>query len=162
MSPPTLKIMDEKFIASCTAWYKKAVGTWTKEVICLKDCNQETSPSTEEKIELAQLNLGLRKLVFSAEGDANHIMWSISYTGRMWRLHPDAYACIRELSWLGCNRRARWWCYCDLPKDILRQAKLYIWPLQCDIPEERLKLLNKEAKEVMVTSKIMFLWWDLG
>ena len=40
---------------------KKAVGTWTKEVICLKDCDQETSPSAEEKIELAQLNLGLRK-----------------------------------------------------------------------------------------------------
>ena len=33
-------------------------------------------------------------------------------------------------------------------KDILRQAKLYIRPLQCDIPEDRLKMLNKEAKEV--------------
>lgn len=33
---------------------KKAVTTWTKEVICLKECEQETSPSTEEKIELAQ------------------------------------------------------------------------------------------------------------
>lgn len=32
---------------------KKAVTTWTKEVICLKECEQETSPSTEEKIELA-------------------------------------------------------------------------------------------------------------
>ena len=46
---------------------------WTKEVIFLKDCDQETSPSTEEKIELAQLNLGLKKVVFSREGDANHI-----------------------------------------------------------------------------------------
>ena len=53
---------------------KKAVGTSTREaLICLKDSNQECSPSTEEKIELAQLNLGLRKLVFSAEGDAAHI-----------------------------------------------------------------------------------------
>ena len=33
-------------------------------------------------------------------------------------------------------------------KDILRQAKLYIRPLQCDIPDEKLKALNKEAKEV--------------
>ena len=52
---------------------KKAVGTWTREVICLKDCDQETSPSAEEKIELAQLNLGLRKLVFGADDKANHI-----------------------------------------------------------------------------------------
>lgn len=33
-------------------------------------------------------------------------------------------------------------------RDILRQAKLYIRPLQCDIPDEKLKALNKEAKEV--------------
>lgn len=33
-------------------------------------------------------------------------------------------------------------------KDILRQAKLYIRPLQCDIPEDTLKLLNKD-KEVI-------------
>ena len=34
-------------------------------MVCLKDCDHETSPSTEEKIELAQLNLGLKKLVFN-------------------------------------------------------------------------------------------------
>ena len=32
---------------------KKAVGTWMKEVICLKDWDQDTAPNTEEKIELA-------------------------------------------------------------------------------------------------------------
>ena len=43
-------------------------------------------------------------------------------------------------------------------KDILHQAKLYIRPLQCDIPEDRLKMLNKEAKEVKNNLKIN----DLG
>ena len=33
-------------------------------------------------------------------------------------------------------------------KDILWQAKLHVRPLQCDIPEDRLKALNKEAKVV--------------
>ena len=33
-------------------------------------------------------------------------------------------------------------------KDILRQARLYIRPLQSDIEEYRLKILNREAKEV--------------
>lgn len=49
------------------------VGTWTREVICLKGCDQETSPSTEKKIKLVQLNLGLRKLVFGMDDNANHI-----------------------------------------------------------------------------------------
>ena len=30
-------------------------------------------------------------------------------------------------------------------KDILRQAKLYIRPLQCDIPDKKLKALNKRS-----------------
>ena len=38
----------------------------------------------------------------------------------------------------------------DVPflKDILRQAKLYVRPLQCDVPEKHLKMLIKETKEV--------------
>ena len=34
-------------------------------------------------------------------------------------------------------------------KDILRQEKLYVIPLQCDIPEDVLKALNREAREVL-------------
>ena len=41
---------------------KKAVGTWTKEVICLKDCDQDTSPNTEEKIELAPIKPWVKKI----------------------------------------------------------------------------------------------------
>ena len=116
----------------------------------MKDCEQETSPSTKEKIELAQLNLGLRKLVFSAEGDANHIHDVICMSFPILK-ECGGYTlmCVSENS-------------CDLVaiegpdggvtvtflKDILRQAKLYIRPLQCDIPEERLKMPNKKAKKV--------------
>ena len=33
-------------------------------------------------------------------------------------------------------------------KYILRQAKLYVRPLQCDISEDQQRALNKESKEV--------------
>ena len=129
---------------------KKAVGTWTREVICLKDSDQECSPSTEEKIELAQLNLGLRKLVFSAEGDAAHIHDVIL----------EAFPILDECggyTLMRVSENSRDLVGIEGPdggvtvpflKDILRQAKLYVRPLQCDIPEEKLKALNKEAKEV--------------
>ena len=130
---------------------KKAVATWTKEVICLKECEQETSPSTEEKIELAQLNLGLRKLVFTAEGDANHIHDII----------VEAFPILEECggyTLMRVSENSRDLVAIEGPdggvtvtflKDILRQTKLYIRPLQCDIPEDKLKLLNKDAKEVI-------------
>ena len=129
---------------------KKAVGTWTREVICLKDSDQECSPSTGEKIELAQLNLGLRKLVFSAEGDAAHIHDVIL----------EAFPILDECggyTLMRVSENSRDLVGIEGPdggvtvpflKDILRQAKLYVRPLQCDIPEEKLKALNKEAKEV--------------
>lgn len=129
---------------------KKSLGTWTREVICLKDSEQEFSPSTEEKIELAQLNLGLRKLVFSAEGDAAHIHDVIL----------EAFPILDECggyTLMRVSENSRDLVGIEGPdggvtvpflKDILRQAKLYVRPLQCDIPEEKLKALNKEAKEV--------------
>ena len=39
---------------------KKKAATWTKDVICLKYSDQDASPTTEEKMELAALNLGSR------------------------------------------------------------------------------------------------------
>ena len=52
---------------------KKKAGTWTKEVICLRESQQDMAPIIQEKMELAKRNLGLKKLVFSAEGDVAHI-----------------------------------------------------------------------------------------
>ena len=48
---------------------KKSISTWSKDVVYLKDRNQETSPTTEQKIQLAQLNLGMKKLVFNVDSD---------------------------------------------------------------------------------------------
>lgn len=129
---------------------RKAVSTWTKEVICLKDSEQSMSPTTEEKIELAQMNLGLRKLVFSAKGDSSHIHQVIT----------DAFPILDECGGYTLMRVAdnsRELVAIEGPdggvtvtflKDILRQAKLYIRPLQCDVPEDKLKKLNEEAKDV--------------
>ena len=52
---------------------EKKNSTWTKEVFCLKKRDQQITPSTEDKVELAKLNLGLRKLVFCGDGDATNI-----------------------------------------------------------------------------------------
>ena len=129
---------------------KTAIGTWMKEVICLKDCNQETSPSTEEKIELVQLYLGLKKLVFSAEGNANHIhdvmcsSFPILEECGGYTLMCVSENCRELVAVEGPDGGVT----VTFLKDILLQAKLYIRPLQCDIPEERLKMLNKEVKEV--------------
>ena len=57
---------------------KKSISTWSKDVVCLKDRNQETSPTTEQKIGLAQLNLGMKKLVFNVDSDATEYMKRLS------------------------------------------------------------------------------------
>ena len=106
---------------------KKAVGTWTKEVICLKNCDQETSPSTEEKIELAQLNLGLRKLVFSAEGDANHVHDVICRSFPILECGGHTLMRVSENSRdLVAIEGPDGGVTVPFLKDILRQAKLYV------------------------------------
>ena len=99
----------------------------------------------EEKIELAQLNLGLRKLVFNSEGDANHIHDIIL----------EAFPILDDCGGYTLMRVAensRNLIAIEGPdggttvtflKDILRQAKLYLRPLQCDVPEVKLKLTRR-------------------
>lgn len=52
---------------------RKKACVWTKEVVCLKDCDQDTPSKTEEKIQLAQMNLGCKKLVFGSGCDATEV-----------------------------------------------------------------------------------------
>jgi hypothetical protein len=129
---------------------KKKAATWTKDVICLKYSDQDVSPTTEEKMELAALNLGPRKLVFGAESDASEVHGTIltefpilndcgGYT--LMRVSENSRSLVAIEGPSGGV---------DVPflRDILRQAKLYVRPLQCDVPEKHLKLLIKETKEV--------------
>ena len=129
---------------------KKSISTWSKDVVCLKDHNQEASPTTEQKIQLAQLNLGMKKLVFNVDSDATEVHEKIisafpvlSECGgySLMRVADNS----RDLIAIdGCEGGAN----VSYLKDILRQAKLYVRPLQCDISEDRQRALNKESKEV--------------
>ena len=47
--------------------------SYTKDTICIMKREQTWLPTTEERIELAKLGLGLKKLTFDADGDAQHI-----------------------------------------------------------------------------------------
>ena len=42
-------------------------------LICLKDKEQTWKPSSEDKIELARMALGLKEVVFRSDGDGKHI-----------------------------------------------------------------------------------------
>lgn len=135
---------------------KKKACMWTKEVVCLKECDQDTSPTTEEKIQLAQLNLGCKKLVFGSESDATEVHYTI-LTAFPILSECGGYTLMRT------SDNSRTLVSIEGPdggitvpflKDILRQAKLYVRPLQCDIPEDLLKALNKEAKEVLHDSQL--------
>ena len=63
-------------------------------------------PITEERIELAKLGLGLKKLTFDADGDAQHIHdITTAYPCSaycMWRLHVNETG--RELLGIGFYR----------------------------------------------------------
>ena len=52
---------------------RKGSSTWKKDCICLRDKEQTWKPSSEEKIELARMGLGLSEAVFNSDGDAEHI-----------------------------------------------------------------------------------------
>ena len=52
---------------------RQVVKMWKKECICLKYSEQEIKPSSEEKIKLAKIGLGLHELVFEANGNAEHV-----------------------------------------------------------------------------------------
>ena len=52
---------------------RKGSSTWKKDLICLRDTEQGWKPSSEEKIELAKMGLGLSEALFNVDGDAEHI-----------------------------------------------------------------------------------------
>ena len=120
---------------------KHSRTNWRKECICLKLCEQSCAPHTEEKIELAKMGLGLKEVTFDGDGDAAHIHEAITTQFPVFGF-CGGYSLLR----LRANSR-------DLVetegpdsgltvaflKDIVRQAKLYVRLLQCDITEDDIK-----------------------
>jgi len=105
-------------------------------------------PGTEERIELAKHGLGLKKLIFDSDGDAQHIH-DIITTAYPVLIFCGGYTLMRlaensrELVPIDCPDGGM-----TIPflKDILQQAKLYVRPLQTDITaKEAKKVYNKDA-----------------
>ena len=119
---------------------KKIQPKWKKEAFLLRECNQVSKPTVEEKMSLAKSGLGLKQLAFDVEGDAQHIhdvimmhypalcqcggysLLRLSGSTLVEIESPDAGMTVLYL------------------KDVLRQAKLFIAPLQRDISDEMLKV----------------------
>ena len=114
---------------------KPGRSTWRKECICLRDRQQGSKPSAEEKMELARMGLGLAEVVFNADGDAEHIHSMLTKKFPVLdscRLGENSRALV-EIKGPDSGLTVRYL------KDILNQAKLYIRPLQSDISEEDMK-----------------------
>ena len=137
------KRKQSKSVVGDTKRKKKTQQTWKKDVLCLRLCDQETNPSTEEKMHLAKLGLGLKQLVFDSDGGPQHIhdvcidhfpglLKCGGYT--LLRLSDHSKTNLIEIESPDSGMTVPYL------KDILRQAKLFIRPLQCDIPEETLKV----------------------
>ena len=120
---------------------RKGSSTWKKDCICLRDKEQTWKPSSEEKIELARMGLGLSEAVFNSDGDAEHIHQVLlekfpvlescgGYT--LLRLAENSHSMV-EIEGPDSGMTVSYL------KDILNQAKLYIRPLQRDISEEDMK-----------------------
>jgi hypothetical protein len=117
---------------------KKGPQTWKKECVCLRDTQQNWRPSSEEKIELARMGLGLRDVVFRSDGDAEHIHQTLLGTFpilaecggySLLRLAENSHAMVEIDGPLSVSYL----------KDILNHAKLYVRPLQKDITEEDMR-----------------------
>ena len=120
---------------------RKENVTWKKECICLRDKEQTSKPSSEEKIVLAKMGLGLGEVVFNTDGDAEHIHRVLlskfpmleacgGYT--LIRLAENSHRMV-EIEGPESGMTV------SFLKDILHSAKLYIRPLQRDITEEDMK-----------------------
>lgn len=123
---------------------RKGRTQWRKDCICLRNRQQSWKPSSEEKIELARMGLGLSAAEFSSDGDADHIHQIImekfpaleacgGYT--LLRLAENSHNMV-EIEGPDSGITV------PFLKDILNQAKLYIRPLQKDITEEDIKLYS--------------------
>lgn len=71
----------------------KTVKMWKKECIRLKDSEQEIKPSSEEKIKLAKIGLGLHELVFEANGNAEHVHNTILDSSLCWSTAVGIHSC---------------------------------------------------------------------
>ena len=114
------------------------MNTFTKETVCLKYQDQTWIPQVQERIELAKFGLGLKKLTFNADGDAQHVHNVIISS------FPVLDSC-EGYTLLRLKENSRKLVPIDSPdcgitvpflKDMLRQAKLYVCPLQCDVTNE--------------------------
>jgi hypothetical protein len=108
--------------------------TWKKECVYLKDKNQTHKPSAEEKIELAQLGLGMKKLEFNINGNAQDIHDVIIDSFPILEV-CGGYTLLRLSD--NSHKMVEIECPCGITvpflRDVLNQAKLYIRPLQKDI-----------------------------
>jgi hypothetical protein len=120
----------------------KAPSKWRRDCICLSEMEQTWKPSPEEKMELAQMGLGLKEVSFDSDGDADHVHELIYITFPVLK-NCGGYTLLR----LGSGSKSL--VVIEGPeggvtvpylKDILNQAKLYIRPLQCDISDEDVQL----------------------
>ena len=120
---------------------RKGGNIFKKDCICLRDCEQSWKPSSEEKMELAKMGLGLREVVFKTDGDAEYIHRVLldtfpvleacgGYT--LLRLAENSHSMV-EIQGPDSGITVIYL------KDILNQAKLYIRPLQKDITTEDMK-----------------------
>ena len=120
---------------------RKGGNIFKKDCICLRDCEQSWKPSSEEKMELAKMGLGLREVVFKTDGDAEHIHRVLLDTFpvleacggcTLLRLAENSHSMV-EIQGPDSGITVIYL------KDILNQAKLYIRPLQKDITTEDMK-----------------------
>jgi len=120
---------------------KRGPSTWKKESICLSSCDQCSIPTTEERMELACMGLGLKELQFDVDGGPVHIHEVIL------EKYPQLEA-SGGYSLLRLAENSRKLVVIETPdggltvpylKDIVRQAKLYIRPLQCEILSDDVK-----------------------
>lgn len=120
----------------------KQPKTWTKDVICLRERDHSWRPSTVEKMDLAKVGLGLKRLSFDIEGTSQHIHDKIIETypslmecgGYTLLRLSDSSANLIEIEDPDTGLNVMYL------KDILQQAKLYIRPLQTDITDDVIKV----------------------
>ncbi len=132
---------------------RRGPATWKKECACLMSHEQTWPPTTEERMELARVGLGL--IQFGVEDSAAqiHEMFLSKY--------PPLEA-AGGYSLLRCSDSSRILVEIETPeggltipylKDIVRQAKLYIRPLQCDIQASDVKPTTILVRASIVDNK---------
>ena len=123
-------------------------STWTRSFICLARVQQETLPTTNERITLTMAGLGEQKITFNKEGRASHVHAKI----------VEVFPALNEVGGYEILRLAegRSKALVALPipaggygvpylKSILGQAKGYIRPIQKDIEIENCASMENEV-----------------